>query len=123
MADNGVVTEEVPTTMPLTENKPIETNEAPIVSRKNSGRIIATIVHHYLRHQQHQLHQLHQLHQQIAPASLTQTAAGDASVATAAIVSHGAQVKQGLGPELPRPNPVRLPTRRELLWYSYPITT
>ncbi|WP_204308461.1 hypothetical protein, partial [Escherichia coli] len=47
-------------------------------------------------------------------ASLTQTAAGVASVATAAIVSHGAQVKQGLGPELPRPNPVRLPTRREL---------
>ncbi|AVZ83358.1 DNA translocase FtsK [Edwardsiella ictaluri] len=26
----------------------------------------------------------------------------------------GVQVKQGIGPELPRPNPVRIPTRREL---------
>ncbi|RZH98558.1 hypothetical protein EIG99_14230, partial [Staphylococcus condimenti] len=45
---------------------------------------------------------------------------GVASVATAAIVSHGAQVKQGLGPELPRPNPVRLPTRRELYGIRIP---
>ncbi|MGE9715387.1 hypothetical protein ACQP3F_27650, partial [Escherichia coli] len=37
MADNGVVTEEVPTTMPLTENKPIETNEAPIVSQNTAA--------------------------------------------------------------------------------------
>ncbi|WP_437615998.1 DNA translocase FtsK 4TM domain-containing protein [Erwinia sp. V71] len=28
------------------------------------------------------------------------------------------QVKQGIGPELPRPNPVRLPTRRELASYG-----
>ncbi|WP_283602938.1 DNA translocase FtsK 4TM domain-containing protein [Serratia proteamaculans] len=28
------------------------------------------------------------------------------------------QVKQGLGPELPRPNPVRIPTRRELASYG-----
>lgn len=28
------------------------------------------------------------------------------------------QMKQGIGPELPRPNPVRIPTRRELASYS-----
>ena len=28
------------------------------------------------------------------------------------------QVKQGIGPELPRPNPVRIPTRRELASYG-----
>ncbi|CQI87892.1 putative cell division protein [Yersinia rohdei] len=28
------------------------------------------------------------------------------------------QIKQGLGPELPRPNPVRIPTRRELASYG-----
>lgn len=35
-------------------------------------------------------------------------------------VSSGAttQVKQGIGPELPRPNPVRIPTRRELASYG-----
>lgn len=33
---------------------------------------------------------------------------------TAASGSVNTQVKQGAGPELPRPNPVRLPTRREL---------
>jgi DNA segregation ATPase FtsK/SpoIIIE, S-DNA-T family len=30
----------------------------------------------------------------------------------------GSQVKQGIGPELPRPNPVRIPTRRELASYG-----
>ncbi len=29
-----------------------------------------------------------------------------------------AQIKQGIGPELPRPNPVRIPTRRELSSYG-----
>ncbi|MCO8050183.1 MULTISPECIES: DNA translocase FtsK 4TM domain-containing protein [Proteus] len=43
-----------------------------------------------------------------------------ATVATSAFVSHGSQVKQGLGPELPRPNPVRLPTRRELYGIHIP---
>ncbi|MBT9433337.1 DNA translocase FtsK 4TM domain-containing protein [Candidatus Sodalis endolongispinus] len=31
------------------------------------------------------------------------------------------QVKQGIGPELPRPNPVRIPTRRELASYGIKI--
>lgn len=53
--------------------------------------------------------------------SLTQAAATVASgVATSALVSHGSQIKQGLGPELPRPNPVRLPTRRELYGIHIP---
>ena len=52
--------------------------------------------------------------------TLTQVATVTAGVATSALVSHGAQVKQGLGPELPRPNPVRLPTRRELYGIHIP---
>lgn len=36
LADNGVVIEEVPTTMPLTESKPIEQTKRQL-SRKNSG--------------------------------------------------------------------------------------
>ncbi|WP_368887888.1 DNA translocase FtsK 4TM domain-containing protein, partial [Proteus columbae] len=53
--------------------------------------------------------------------SLTQAATVAAGVAaTSALVSHGSQVKQGLGPELPRPNPVRLPTRRELYGIHIP---
>ncbi|MEQ5225413.1 DNA translocase FtsK 4TM domain-containing protein, partial [Proteus cibi] len=51
---------------------------------------------------------------------LTQAATVTSGVATSALVSHGAQVKQGLGPELPRPNPVRLPTRRELYGIHIP---
>ncbi len=31
------------------------------------------------------------------------------------------QVKQGIGPELPRPNPVRIPTRRELASYGIKV--
>ncbi|HEK0437114.1 TPA: DNA translocase FtsK 4TM domain-containing protein [Proteus mirabilis] len=114
MADNSVVTEEVPTTMPLTENKPIETNEAPIVSQKiaadNSDHSASLFTPSATSATSTDSNS----------ASLTQTAAGVASVATAAIVSHGAQVKQGLGPELPRPNPVRLPTRRELYGIRIP---
>ncbi|MEQ4906442.1 DNA translocase FtsK 4TM domain-containing protein, partial [Proteus vulgaris] len=52
--------------------------------------------------------------------TLTPEMAVTAGVATSALVSHGAQVKQGLGPELPRPNPVRLPTRRELYGIHIP---
>lgn len=51
---------------------------------------------------------------------LTQAGTVAAGVATSALVSHGSQVKQGLGPELPRPNPVRLPTRRELYGIHIP---
>ncbi|PQQ41635.1 hypothetical protein C6H65_08150 [Photorhabdus luminescens] len=41
--------------------------------------------------------------------------------ATAATVITGnSQVKQGIGPELPRPNPVRIPTRRELYGIKVP---
>lgn len=42
------------------------------------------------------------------------------SAAAAAAAFGAAQVKQGLGPELPRPNPVRLPTRRELYGIRIP---
>lgn len=43
-----------------------------------------------------------------------------AAAATAAAAFGAVQVKQGLGPELPRPNPVRLPTRRELYGIRIP---
>ena len=33
-------------------------------------------------------------------------------------INHNPQVKQGIGPSLPRPNPVKLPTRRELASYG-----
>lgn len=42
------------------------------------------------------------------------------AAASAAAAFGAAQVKQGLGPELPRPNPVRLPTRRELYGIRIP---
>ncbi len=38
--------------------------------------------------------------------------------AFSAISDDNPQVKQGIGPELPRPNPVRIPTRRELASYG-----
>ncbi|MCD1124630.1 DNA translocase FtsK 4TM domain-containing protein [Jinshanibacter sp. LJY008] len=56
------------------------------------------------------------------------TAAASAATATAAssaptitftpVVGSQPQVKQGVGPEFPRPNPVRIPTRRELASYG-----
>ncbi|WP_337236646.1 DNA translocase FtsK 4TM domain-containing protein [Proteus faecis] len=52
--------------------------------------------------------------------ALTQATTVASGVAASALVSHGPQVKQGLGPELPRPNPVRLPTRRELYGIHIP---
>ncbi|GAJ65675.1 DNA translocase FtsK 4TM domain-containing protein, partial [Edwardsiella piscicida] len=48
--------------------------------------------------------------------SATLAAVASAAAFTPAIdaLDGGVQVKQGIGPELPRPNPVRIPTRREL---------
>jgi S-DNA-T family DNA segregation ATPase FtsK/SpoIIIE len=51
------------------------------------------------------------------------TAAAGAAAATfmpafTATSDGNPQVKQGIGPELPRPNPVRIPTRRELASYG-----
>ncbi|WP_396672180.1 DNA translocase FtsK 4TM domain-containing protein [Morganella psychrotolerans] len=43
-----------------------------------------------------------------------------AIAAATAAVSGFTQVKQGIGPELPRPNPVRIPTRRELYGIRIP---
>ncbi|WP_196062892.1 MULTISPECIES: DNA translocase FtsK 4TM domain-containing protein [unclassified Serratia (in: enterobacteria)] len=57
-------------------------------------------------------------------------AATAAAAATAGVVNNtfmpaftatsdaSSQIKQGIGPELPRPNPVRIPTRRELASYG-----
>ena len=57
-----------------------------------------------------------------ATASVTVAAAAQASSAPLFDVvpeaSHNPQVKQGIGPALPRPNPVKLPTRRELASYG-----
>ncbi|MBI6548530.1 DNA translocase FtsK 4TM domain-containing protein [Xenorhabdus lircayensis] len=43
-----------------------------------------------------------------------------ASVVSSAVVMKNPQVKQGIGPEMPRPNPVRIPTRRELYGVKVP---
>ena len=43
-----------------------------------------------------------------------------AMTAATAVASGFTQVKQGIGPELPRPNPVRIPTRRELYGIRIP---
>ncbi|MBK5144811.1 DNA translocase FtsK 4TM domain-containing protein [Budviciaceae bacterium BWR-B9] len=58
-----------------------------------------------------------------ATAAVTAAAAGTAtsSVPTMTftpVAGSQPQVKQGVGPELPRPNPVRIPTRRELASYG-----
>ncbi|MFV8798338.1 DNA translocase FtsK 4TM domain-containing protein [Yersinia sp. LJYL362] len=57
------------------------------------------------------------------PGSATGIIAASAAAATfmpafTAISDSSSQVKQGIGPELPRPNPVRIPTRRELASYG-----
>lgn len=58
-----------------------------------------------------------------AAASVT-TAAAAAQASSAPLfdiapeTNHNPQVKQGIGPALPRPNPVKLPTRRELASYG-----
>ncbi|MDC9604602.1 DNA translocase FtsK 4TM domain-containing protein, partial [Xenorhabdus griffiniae] len=41
-------------------------------------------------------------------------------IATSAVVTKNPQIKQGIGPEMPRPNPVRIPTRRELYGIKVP---
>uniref|UniRef100_UPI0036DD1877 DNA translocase FtsK 4TM domain-containing protein n=1 Tax=Photorhabdus sp. RM322S TaxID=3342825 RepID=UPI0036DD1877 len=43
-----------------------------------------------------------------------------AAAASATVITGNSQVKRGIGPELPRPNPVRLPTRRELYGIKVP---
>lgn len=60
------------------------------------------------------------------PPSLEGSSGLSAPLASANIVSNAfmpvsdanSQIKQGIGPELPRPNPVRIPTRRELASYG-----
>lgn len=57
------------------------------------------------------------------PASTIGVVAASAAAATfmpafTATSDSSLQVKQGIGPELPRPNPVRIPTRRELASYG-----
>lgn len=62
------------------------------------------------------------LHEQGAPAiAAATTTASDPAPFMPAFTAAGddnPQVKQGMGPELPRPNPVRIPTRRELASYG-----
>lgn len=62
------------------------------------------------------------LHALEAPAAVTPTTtAADSTPFMPAFTAAGEdnpQVKQGMGPELPRPNPVRIPTRRELASYG-----
>ncbi len=49
--------------------------------------------------------------------SFNQQAAVSPEIASSDL-NRNPQVKQGIGPELPRPNPVRIPTRRELASYG-----
>ena len=46
------------------------------------------------------------------------SSAATSGVITGAVDSANPQVKQGIGPELPRPNPVKIPSRRELASYG-----
>ncbi|MEQ1967610.1 DNA translocase FtsK 4TM domain-containing protein, partial [Xenorhabdus nematophila] len=41
-------------------------------------------------------------------------------IVSSVVVTKNPQVKQGIGPEMPRPNPVRIPTRRELYGIKVP---
>nr|WP_145579984.1 DNA translocase FtsK 4TM domain-containing protein [Yersinia vastinensis] len=57
------------------------------------------------------------------PVSTSEIVAASAAAATfmpafTATSDSSSQIKQGIGPELPRPNPVRIPTRRELASYG-----
>ncbi|KFK97774.1 MULTISPECIES: DNA translocase FtsK 4TM domain-containing protein [unclassified Serratia (in: enterobacteria)] len=58
----------------------------------------------------------------VKPSSVTATATGVANhtfmPTFTATSDSSSQIKQGIGPELPRPNPVRIPTRRELASYG-----
>ncbi|GKX62519.1 DNA translocase FtsK [Pragia fontium] len=51
-------------------------------------------------------------------ASTVSSASAPTIAFTPAVSSGQPQIKQGIGPELPRPNPVRIPTRRELASYG-----
>ncbi|GKX56096.1 DNA translocase FtsK [Leminorella grimontii] len=53
-----------------------------------------------------------------AAAAASTTSASTGMPFTPVPVGGMPQVKQGIGPELPRPNPVRIPTRRELASYG-----
>ncbi|MDX7991467.1 DNA translocase FtsK 4TM domain-containing protein [Xenorhabdus littoralis] len=44
----------------------------------------------------------------------------ETNIATSTVTIKNPQVKQGIGPEMPRPNPVRIPTRRELYGIKVP---
>uniref|UniRef100_T1H9P1 Outer-membrane lipoprotein carrier protein n=1 Tax=Rhodnius prolixus TaxID=13249 RepID=T1H9P1_RHOPR len=65
---------------------------------------------------------LSSIHDLGAPAVVAATPASSDAVpfmpAFTAAGEDNPQVKQGMGPELPRPNPVRIPTRRELASYG-----
>ncbi|MFC0229201.1 DNA translocase FtsK 4TM domain-containing protein [Serratia aquatilis] len=58
----------------------------------------------------------------VKPSSASSAATGVVSntfmPAFTATSDSNSQIKQGIGPELPRPNPVRIPTRRELASYG-----
>ncbi|HHD7738855.1 TPA: DNA translocase FtsK 4TM domain-containing protein, partial [Providencia rettgeri] len=62
--------------------------------------------------------------QSVIPSSVTERVSNPAALAAAGIsvaaLERHAQVKQNMEPELPRPNPVRLPTRRELYGIRIP---
>ncbi|CND91355.1 putative cell division protein [Yersinia nurmii] len=54
----------------------------------------------------------------VAGHGLSAAAAATFMPAFTAISDSNSQIKQGIGPELPRPNPVRIPTRREMASYG-----
>ncbi|CFQ93775.1 putative cell division protein [Yersinia frederiksenii] len=56
----------------------------------------------------------------VAPSGIVAASAAAATFMPAftATSDSSSQIKQGIGPELPRPNPVRIPTRRELASYG-----
>ncbi|WP_159564612.1 DNA translocase FtsK 4TM domain-containing protein [Budvicia diplopodorum] len=54
----------------------------------------------------------------VAASAATATSSALPGMTFMPAASAAVQVKQGIGPELPRPNPVRIPTRRELASYG-----
>lgn len=100
----SVVQEVVPSFSPFTEDRTTISTQQPAENAFSVGRAEPTFT----------------LSSENEGASFAQTASATTGVAASAVVAHAAQVKQGLGPELPRPNPVRLPTRRELYGIHIP---
>lgn len=94
------------TTAPVHTNYEKQTVSEPVVETRTEN--------HRYHDEPERTEPIFSLAPEMASASFANTASSVATMATGAIVTHGAQVKQGIGPELPRPNPVRLPTRREL---------